>query len=110
MPTLIPSVVIASLLGSSYSPISSPNSPYNGVLIFQRRTDRRSIVLADQSLLLAGTLAGSIYGKYAQVVFACNGTFDIRFVSGSMRFANLLQTTIAPTQLLPPAQDVYLVE
>lgn len=108
--TLVPSVVIASLLGSSYVPISTANSPFNGVLIYQRRIDRRPIVLADQSLLLAGTLSGTIYAKYAQVVFACNGTFDMRFVCGSMRFANLLQTTIAPTQLLPPAQDVYLVE
>ncbi len=48
--------------------------------------------------------------KYAQVMFACNGTFNLRFVTGSLRFANVLQTTIAPTQLLPPAQDVYLVE
>jgi hypothetical protein len=108
--TLVPSVVIASLLGSSYSPISSGNSPFSGVLIYQRRIDRRPIVLADQSLLLAGTLSGTIYGKYSQVMFACNGTFNLRFVSGSIRFANLLQTTIAPTQLLPPAQDVYLVE
>jgi hypothetical protein len=108
--TTIPSVVIASLLGSSYTPISSSNSPFNGLLIYQRRVDRRPIVLADQSLLLAGSLSGAIYGKYSQIVFACNGTFNMQFVSGSMRFANLLQTTIAPTQLLPPAQDVYLVE
>jgi len=107
---LIPSVVIASLLGSSYSPISSPTSPFNGLSIYQRRLDRRPIVLADQSLLLAGTLSGSVYGKYSQVVFACNGTFDLRLVAGSIRFANLLQTTIAPSQLLSPAFDVYLVE
>jgi Flp pilus assembly protein TadG len=106
--TLVPSVVIASLLGSKYSPITS--GPFGGLTIYQRRLDRRPIALADQSLLLAGTLSGSIYGKYSQVIFACNGTFDLKFVSGSMRFANLLQTTIAPSQLLPPAQDVYLVE
>lgn len=103
-------MVIASLLGSSYSPISSASSPFNGVMIYQRRLDRRPIVLADQSLLLAGTISGSIYGKYSQVMFACNGTFNLRFVTGSLRFANVLQTTIAPTLLLPPAQDVYLVE
>ena len=107
---LVPSVVIASLLGSSYTPITNPSSPFNGVMFYQRRLDRRPIVLADQSLLLAGTISGSIYAKYAQVMFACNGTFNLRFVTGSLRFANILQTTIAPTQLLPPAQDVYLVE
>jgi Flp pilus assembly protein TadG len=107
--TLVPSVVIASLLGSTYTPITG-TSPFSGVLIYQRRIDRRPIVLADQSILLPGTISGSIYGKYSQIVFACNGTFDLKFVSGSMRFANLLETTLAPTQLLPPAQDVYLVE
>jgi Flp pilus assembly protein TadG len=106
----IPSVVIASLLGSSYSGLNAPSSPFNRLLIYQRRLDRRPIVLADQQLLLAGTLQGTVYGKYSQIVFAANGTFDLRLVGGSIRFANLLQTVIAPTQLLPPAQDVYLVE
>ena len=108
--TMIPSVVIASLLGSSYSSLSSASSPYNGMLIFQRRIDRRPIVLADQQLLLAGTLQGTVYGKYSQVVFAANGTFDMKIVAGSIRFANILQTMLAPSQPLPPAQDVYLVE
>jgi hypothetical protein len=67
-------------------------------------------VLADQQLLLAGTLQGTVYGKYAQIVFAANGTFDLCLVGGSIRFANILQTVLAPTQPLPPAQDVYLVE
>jgi Flp pilus assembly protein TadG len=107
---LIPSVVIASLLGSSYSGLNSPASPFNGFLIYQRRVDRRPIVLADQQLLLAGSLQGTIYGKYSQIVFAANGTFDLRLVGGSIRFANLLQTVLAPSTLLPPAQDVYLVE
>ncbi len=31
-------------------------------------------------------------------------------VAGSIRFANILQTTLAPSQPLPPAKDVYLVE
>jgi Flp pilus assembly protein TadG len=106
----IPSVVIASLLGSSYSGLNSPASPFNGLLIYQRRLDRRPIVLADQQLLLAGTLQGTVYGKYAQIVFAANGTFDLCLVGGSIRFANILQTMLAPTQPLPPAQDVYLVE
>jgi hypothetical protein len=107
---LVPSVVIASLLGSSYRGLNSPASPFNGLLIYQRRLDRRPIVLADQQLLLAGTLQGTIYGKYSQIVFAANGTFDLRLVGGSIRFANLLQTVLAPSTLLPPAQDVYLVE
>jgi Flp pilus assembly protein TadG len=107
---LIPSVVIASLLGSTYTGLNDPSSPFNGILIYQRRVDRRPIVLADQQLLLAGTLQGNVYGKYAQIVFAANGTFDMSLVGGSIRFANILQTVLAPSIPLPPAQDVYLVE
>jgi Flp pilus assembly protein TadG len=108
--TQIPSVVIASLLGSSYQGLNDPASPFNGLLIYQRRVDRSPIVLADQQMLLAGTLQGQVYGKYAQIVFAANGTFDMSLVAGSIRFANILQTTLAPSQPLPPAKDVYLVE
>jgi len=107
---LIPSVVIASLAGSSYRALNDPASPFNNLLIYQRRVDRRPIVLADQQLLLAGTLQGTVYGKYSQIVFAANGSFDMSLVGGSIRFANILQTVLAPTQPLPPAQDVYLVQ
>jgi Flp pilus assembly protein TadG len=107
---LLPSVVIASLLGSTYTPISSASSPFNGLLIYQRRVDRRPIVLADEQIILGGTLAGTIYAKYAQIVFAANGTYDLKFVCGSLAVANVLQCTLNPSQLLPPAQDVFLVE
>jgi Flp pilus assembly protein TadG len=108
--TLLPSVVITSLLGSTYTPISDSGSPFNGILIYQRRVDRRPIVLADETIVLGGTLSGTVYAKYAQVVFAVNGTYDLKFVVGSMAFANVLQCTLNPSQLLPAAQDVFLVE
>ncbi len=108
--TLIPSVVIASLLGSSYAPLNDASSPFNGLLIYQRRLDRRPIVIADETLLLGGTLKGTIYAKYAEVIFAASGTYDLRLVSGSQLFLNVLQCTLSPSQLLPPAQDVYLVQ
>jgi Flp pilus assembly protein TadG len=110
-PTLqsqVPSVVIASILGSNFTSLNS--GPFSGMLIYQRRIDRRPIVLVDQHLLLGGSLQGVIYGKYSQIMFAANGTFDMRIVGGSVRFANVLQTTLMPSLLLPPAQDVYLVE
>jgi Flp pilus assembly protein TadG len=108
--TLLPSVVITSIAGSSITAINNAASPYNGVLIYQRRLDRRPIVLVDQQLLLGGTLRGAVYGKYASALFAAQGTYDMRFVVGSMRFANLLSCTLSPTRLFPPAQDVFLVE
>lgn len=55
-------------------------------------------------------LSGSIYAKYAEVVFAASGTYDLTFVSGSLAIANILQCTLNPSRLLPAAQDVFLVE
>jgi Flp pilus assembly protein TadG len=107
--SLLPSVVIASLLGSTYTPISS-NSPFSGILIYQRRVDQRPIILADETIILGGTLSGTVYAKYSQAVFAANGTYDLKFVVGSLAFANILQCTLNPSTLLPPAQDVFLVE
>jgi Flp pilus assembly protein TadG len=107
---LLPSVVIASLLGSNYTPITTASSPFYGLTIYQRRVDRRPIILADETIILGGTLSGSIYAKYAEVVFAASGTFDLTFVSGSLAVANILQCTLNPSHLLPAAQDVFLVE
>jgi Flp pilus assembly protein TadG len=107
---LIPSVVIASLLGSSYSGLNDSTSPFNGLLFYQRRIDRRPIVLADETLILGGTLSGSIYSKYGQMIFAAAGTYNLKFVTGSMLCLNILQCTLNPSQLLSPAMDVYLVQ
>ncbi|MGC3971779.1 MAG: hypothetical protein QM775_31880 [Pirellulales bacterium] len=41
---------------------------------------------------------------------AANGTYGLRVVSGSVRFAPVLSLTLQPTTLLPPAKDVFLVE
>ncbi|HEV3339754.1 MAG TPA: hypothetical protein VG125_05340, partial [Pirellulales bacterium] len=109
--TLIPSVVLnIGLLGSTFSPISSQASPFNGVSLFQRRFDRRPIVLVQQQLLGGGTFTGSIYAKWAQVMLVGEGTFNASVVAGTMRVVELLDCTIAPPTLLPPVQEVFLVE
>ena len=38
------------------------------------------------------------------------GTYDLRFVTGTMRLLTVTDTTIAPTTLFPPAKDVLLLE
>ena len=107
---VFPSVVIASLLGSNYSALNDSSSPFNGLLFYQRRVDRRPIILADETLVLGGTLSGAVYSKYGQLIFAANGNYNLKFAVGSALFLNALQCTLAPTQLLPPATDVYLVQ
>jgi hypothetical protein len=109
-PSLLPSVVITSLINSSISGLDDPDSPFDNVLIYQRRWDRRPIIFACQHLILGGTLQGSVYAKWAQVWFAGQGVYDLSFVAGSMRIANVLGITISPSHPLPPARDIFLVE
>ncbi|MDP1797097.1 MAG: pilus assembly protein TadG-related protein [Planctomycetaceae bacterium] len=108
--TVLPSAVInIGLLGSNLTAIGG-SSPYAGLLIFQRRADRRILVIARDALLSDSVFNGTVYAKWGDTVFAGMGTVQARFVVGSLRFANLLDCTIAPTSLLPPAQDVFLVQ
>ncbi len=109
--TVLPSAVInAGLLGSRYSPLNSPGSPFHGLLIYQRRTDRRIIVIARDQLLANSTFSGTIYGKWGHLVITGMGTFNSRFVVGSMRFVNVLDCEISPSSLLPAEDDVQIVK
>jgi hypothetical protein len=109
--TLVPSVVInTALLGSSFSPLADPSSPFNGLLVYQRRQDLRPIVIANQNLLLGGNISGTIYAKWGHVIFAGNSTYNVKIVAGTVRLLAVLDMTLSPSALLPPAQDVFLVE
>ncbi len=109
--TLLPSAIIdAGLLDSRFSPLDSPGSPFDGLLIYQRRQDRRPILIVQQALLGNSQFAGNIYAKWSHVILAANGTYRSAIVAGSLRVATVLDSTIEPIELLPPAYDVYLVE
>jgi hypothetical protein len=109
--SLVPSVVIqASLLGSGISGLADASSPFNGMVIYQRRHDRRPIVIAHQNLVGSGDFSGTVYAKWGHVVFIGNGVYDARFVCGTMRVLTLFDSTLAPSNLFPPARDVLLVE
>ncbi|PQO26462.1 pilus assembly protein TadG-related protein [Blastopirellula marina] len=108
---VLPSTVInIGVLGSNYSPLSSPGSPYDGMMIYQRRHDRRPIVLVQENLLGPGTIQGTVYSKWGHLLLAGKGTFDLRLVSGTLRILALLDVEIDPVEKLEPAYDVYLVE
>ena len=107
----MPSAVInLGLLGSTYRGLAAPGSPFDGMLIYQRRLDRRPIVLIQENLLGPGQIRGTVYSKWGHVVLAGKGPYDTRFVVGSLRLIALLDMQIRPSELLPPAEDVYLVE
>lgn len=109
--SVLPSVVLnTAVFPISLSPLNSPGSPYDGVLLYQRRADRRPIVLLHEKLILGGDIAGTIYAKWGHVTFIGSGNYDLRFVAGTVRLATVLQMTIEPSEMLPAAQDVFLVE
>lgn len=108
---LLPSALInIGLLGSSFKPLNDPASPYHDMLIFQRRHDRRPIVLVQEALLGNGQYSGTTYSKWGHVLLAGLGDYDARFVCGTMRMLAILDLDINPSTLLPPAEDVFLVE
>jgi hypothetical protein len=107
-----PSAFIAPLLpGSHITGLNDPGSPFDGLLVYQHRTDRRPIVIGATKLVGGGDISGAIYSKWGHVLFlGGQGTYDLRFVSGTLRVLTLFDSTIAPTRLLPAAQDVLLTE
>lgn len=108
---LLPSALInIGLLGSDFHPLNDPASPYHDMLIFQRRHDRRPIVLVQEALLGNGQFGGTTYTKWGHVLLAGIGDYDARFVCGTMRMLAILDMDIRPSTLLPPAEDVFLVE
>jgi len=107
---LLPSAVINLVLpGSRISGINDPGSPYDGIVVFQRRRDRRPVAIVT-SLLASSGVEGTVYAKWGHVILASRGTVDASFVAGTVRIVTALPTTIAPSRLLPPAEDVFLLE
>lgn len=108
---LLPSAVVnIGLLGSNITPINDSSSPFDGFSFYQRRMDRRPIVFVQENLLGNGSLEGNVYSKWGHVILAGKGTFDARFVVGTLRLIALLDMDIRPSVELPPAYDVYLAE
>ena len=108
---LVPSAVIdIGLINSSYAPLDAPSSPFHGMLIYQRRQDRRPVVLVQNNIILGGNVQGTIYAKWGHVILSGKGSYKTRVVSGTMRFITLLDCEVSPPTLLPPATDIFLVE
>lgn len=107
---LLPSAVINLVLpGSRMSGINDPDSPFDGMLIFQRRRDRRPVAIVS-GLLGTPRVDGTVYAKWGHAILASRGTIETAFVAGTVRIVTTLPTTIAPRRLLPAAEDVFLLE
>jgi hypothetical protein len=109
--TLVPSVLLdVGLLNSQFSGLNDPSSPFDGLLIYQRRHDRRPIVIVQQGLLGNANMSGNVYAKWSHVILTANGTLHSAFACGSLRVLSVLDLRLEPYDPLPPAYDVFLVE
>jgi hypothetical protein len=109
--TILPSTVINVLLPTStFRGLDDPSSPFHGMLIYQRRRDRRPVALVNNLLLGGAQIDGVIYAKWGHVILVGSGFRETRVVAGTLRLLSVTPSLIAPTELLPPAVDVFLVE
>jgi hypothetical protein len=112
VPTNSPSVVLLPLLpGGSLTGLNDPSSPFHRLLVYQQRQDRRQIVIDVNALLGGSAVSGTVYAKWGHVLLVGGGgVHDLRFVCGTARVLTVGNTTLAPSILFPPAQDVLLLE
>ncbi|QDS91295.1 hypothetical protein FF011L_00240 [Roseimaritima multifibrata] len=108
---LLPSVLIAQAVSRlELTGINDPGSPYNNLLFFQERDDRRPLIIEANDLLKSCVLSGSIYAQSAHLLMAGRGEYDLTAVTGTMRFVTVGKLTLNPANRLPPADDIFLVE
>lgn len=108
----VPSVWILPLLpGARITGLNDPLSPFHRLLVYQQRQDRRPIVMDLQQLIGGSDIVGTVYAKWGHLILiGGGGSHDLRFVSGTARVVTVTDTTLAPTVMFPPAQDVLLLE
>ena len=108
--TLSPSVLIDIGPDSRFWGLKSANSPFDRMVIYQRRIDRRPIVIVNNSGSADDSFQGTIYAKWGHVILMGGNRFKTRLVAGAVRLINQSQLTIDPSPLLPPVEEVFLVE
>ncbi len=106
---MTPSAVFVVRNGSYYTGLSDTTSPYDGMLIYQDRSDRRPIIVKQPAADNRG-FTGHVYAKWAPVLLAGTGTIEATFTAGTMKIISNNELTITPPALLPPALDVFIVE
>jgi Flp pilus assembly protein TadG len=95
--------------GLNFSGYSDPNSPFNGLMFYQRRWNTQAFNIQGNSA--AGNLAGAIYAKWASIKVAGQGTYDAQFVVGSFETTGNGTVTIRDAaSLVATANLVFLVE
>ena len=90
------------------SPITDVNSPFKGMVFYQRRWNKTSPNIGGSGTL---KITGTLYAKWAKFQLAGKGTFDAQFVVGSMAISGGATVTInANGKESGLANQVFLVE
>jgi hypothetical protein len=90
-------------------PFNDPTSPFDGMLLYQRRRNTQSIEIQGNSA--AGNLAGTLYARWSLFKIAGQGTYKAQFVTGSMRVTGTGDVSINYAgQDLGKGNQVFLVE
>ena len=108
---VVPSVVVNSLLFlSRFRGLNDPSSPYDGMLLFQRRTDRRPVVLVSNWYFSNPAFDGTVYAKWGHVCLLGQANRNVRVAAGTLRLLAYGASVMAPNELFPAAEDVALGE
>ena len=88
---------------------SNSSSPYDGMVLYQRRLNTQPLKLAGNGA--SDVLSGTVYAKWAPLDLAGNGTFDAQFVVQRVNITGNGDLTLNVSgQGLARSDQVFLVE
>ena len=91
------------------TPFSNPSSPFDGMVVYQRRLNTQELKLAGNGS--SDVLTGTVYAKWAPIDLSGNGTFNSQFVVKEVKFTGNGTLTLDVTgQPLARSLQVFLVE
>jgi Flp pilus assembly protein TadG len=104
-----PSVDIRISGDSRLKGLDHAGTPYHGMLIFQRRWDRRWIRIDYQNGYV-NRIWGTVYAPVAKLSLYSAHDVQCEFAVGSLRLYNYGGLDVNPPFPFPPVRDVFLVE
>jgi len=95
---------------SLYAGAAVVSDEFDGMLFFQRRRSTETVTIGGNSS--AGTLAGTLYAKWASFGITGQGTYNAQFIAGSITCSGQGAVTVqaAADAIRGRAAVVYLVE
>jgi hypothetical protein len=88
------------------SALNDNGGPFSGMLVYQRRANAQAIELTGGNLSLSGT----VYARWAPLVFSGGGTYQAQFIVGRMEVSGDAALALAPHASFGVANEVFLVE